>query len=90
MRNYWIFVLFVALSPVLPLALCVLVGGSCHLFGTGLIFSCSQGGGIGDNHSVEAVGCVLGVLGWVFSLPAAFLLSIVGLIIHFGKRGKGA
>jgi hypothetical protein len=76
--SYGKFVLAVALSPLISIALGLSAAALCSVT---YIFPgtfCSRGGGIGDDNSFIAICNLFGVLGWVVSLPVAGVLGLLG------------
>jgi len=77
---YYKLAMVIGLSPLLPLALLILVNSTCSMFGTGLGFACKYP----DNNyyifGLDALAYFAG-LGWVLSLPAWALLVFAGKLL---------
>lgn len=73
MKTYSRFVLFVALSPIVPFVLGFIAEGSCYLLHSALNFSCSS-----SLRSWTEAFANYGFLGWIVTLPLALALSVIG------------
>ena len=65
------FIKYVALSPIVPICVGLIVEVSCKLFGFGFGVSCG-----GYSSAREAL-AYFGILGWLISLPVAGMLKLV-------------
>ncbi|GAB1267020.1 hypothetical protein NBRC116493_02730 [Aurantivibrio infirmus] len=81
------FVRAIALLPLAPLCLSLIINGMCSFFGFAFGADCKpSGGGIGNNDTLAELSAIYGAFGFVVTIPLACFLALIGLPFTRSKK----